>query len=350
MRWRRPTWRAAPPASFPHRRASWAGSSPSPRIRSCSRSSWDEIQIALAVALGECFIALRAGRDFRAGLWLGAFLLKPQYGLFVGLALLAKGHLRVAAGTAAVFAALLVASLVTAGPQALLHYPQAVLHMEKWDPADVRLMANGRSIVALVFPDLSRAADLGIALGLAALTLAAVIPSWRGALPSRGERFTLAFTLVVLATLLAGYHLFAYGAAILIVPLAAALSRPQASAATRLAGVSALLAPTLPFTLLPGPGIRGMEDSSNLLALLLVVLFASLVRDAAVTTAALANPCRGRLLAPASKRSTSLPRGDEAPRAVRLPRRVSRRGSWPRWGTPTALAAGPRSAPRCGTS
>jgi hypothetical protein len=39
--------------------------------------------ILLGCAMGACYLALRAGQDFRAGLWLACLLLKPHYGLLM---------------------------------------------------------------------------------------------------------------------------------------------------------------------------------------------------------------------------------------------------------------------------
>src|SRR5262249_42441751 len=49
-----------------------------------------QVMIYLAGAMAECYLCLRAGRDFRAGLWLATFCLKPHYAVILGLVLLWK--------------------------------------------------------------------------------------------------------------------------------------------------------------------------------------------------------------------------------------------------------------------
>jgi len=52
----------------------------------------------LACAVGEWYLALRHGRDTRAGLWLSLLLLKPQYGILIAPLLLWKRRWRTIGG------------------------------------------------------------------------------------------------------------------------------------------------------------------------------------------------------------------------------------------------------------
>src|SRR5205823_7881821 len=54
----------------------------------------------LACAVAEWYLALRRGRDLRAGLWLAVLLLKPQYGILIGPILLWKHRWNMVAGVA----------------------------------------------------------------------------------------------------------------------------------------------------------------------------------------------------------------------------------------------------------
>ena len=58
----------------------------------------------LAVAMAESYLALRKGADLRGGVWLGLLVLKPQYGLLLGLFLLWKRRWRAVAGAASAWA------------------------------------------------------------------------------------------------------------------------------------------------------------------------------------------------------------------------------------------------------
>jgi hypothetical protein len=76
--------------------------------------------ILLACAVAECYLSLRAGRDFRAGLWLSCLVLKPQYGFLIGPLLIWKRRWSAVAGALVGAAAVMVGSALARGLPALL--------------------------------------------------------------------------------------------------------------------------------------------------------------------------------------------------------------------------------------
>jgi hypothetical protein len=83
-------------------------------------------QPGLLVALGAAgsYALLRSGRQFPAGLALGALALKPQLGFLVPIALLVSGRYRAFAGAVAVLAVIGAASAINVGPGGIAAYQE----------------------------------------------------------------------------------------------------------------------------------------------------------------------------------------------------------------------------------
>jgi hypothetical protein len=103
--------------------------------------------------------------------------------------------------------------------------------------------------------------------------------AWRGAWDPSDRRFPAQVTVLLLATLLANYHSFSYGAIILAVPLAAVLGKGCPRFVTSLAVIVGVILPSLAFSL--GGHIDG-DDSARaalILKLSLVTCFFALLID-----------------------------------------------------------------------
>lgn len=88
-----------------------------------------QVQIFLALAVGEAFLALRSGRDLRAGVWLSALIVKPQYLILLGPVLVWKRRWRALGGCAAGTGLILGASALLAGPSSLAAYLGSILEV-----------------------------------------------------------------------------------------------------------------------------------------------------------------------------------------------------------------------------
>ena len=78
-----------------------------------------QVAVWLAICSGEFMLALCHRRPFRAGLWLGGLLLKPQLLVLIGLVLLLQRSLRALAGLAVTSSVVLAACLLLSGPRAV---------------------------------------------------------------------------------------------------------------------------------------------------------------------------------------------------------------------------------------
>lgn len=209
-------------------------------------------QVLLACAVGECYLALRTGRDFAAGLWLSCLLIKPQYGLLIGLFLIWKRRWWAVAGAALGGVVVVSLSIVIAGWDTLLAYPSALAEMAVFQGYWEQNMINWRSLVLAARPGVSTLKGMLLTQFLAALTVIAVMIVSRG--PWKGETpvFSVQFTLVIISTLLVMHHSMMYGAVMLVLPVAAVFSERLASEWTRWSVLGGAIVPVLSFTLWPG--------------------------------------------------------------------------------------------------
>ena len=207
-----------------------------------------QIQIILAWVVTECYLALRAGRDVRAGLWLGCLLIKPHYGLLLGLLLLWKGRWKTVFGVAATGSVLLAASLWAGGLQTLLAYPRAFSDMVQFRGDSPIYMLNWRSLILDWYPAIYWRSGILLTICLGLATIACVAWVWRGPWNAASDTFPAKMLLTLLATIMILYHSHPYGAAILVMPLAAMVLASHTSRfALGLACAGAIL-PALVFT------------------------------------------------------------------------------------------------------
>ncbi len=183
---------------------------------------------------------LRCGRDFRAGLWCGVLLMKPQYALGLGIVLLYKARWRALAGmatTGAIIAASTVWLLGRAGLQRLLSslilfsgsggrlpVGQVPVSREIYEH-----MVSWRGLVTQLLPwEWGLSHGFAIAALLSGLTLALLLIIWHGPWEPQSDRFATRLLGTMIVTLLAGFHQYVYSATLLLVPAAETLasSRP----------------------------------------------------------------------------------------------------------------------------
>ncbi|MCC6433387.1 MAG: DUF2029 domain-containing protein, partial [Gemmatimonadaceae bacterium] len=196
----------------------------------------------LAAALGEAFLALRAGHDMRAGLLIACLLAKPQYVVLIGPYLLWKRRWQAVAGLTIGGLVVLGGSVLVADPATLLAYPDAVRGMASFRDTggntQPEAMLNWRAVVLAAVPRISEVRGIALTLGLSVATIGVAAVALRGSWEPRGPRFAAGMALLVIATLVANYHSHVYGAVLLAVPLAAALADQRLTVWPRAAVVS----------------------------------------------------------------------------------------------------------------
>ncbi len=178
-----------------------------------------QIQLLLAWALTECYLALRGGKDFRAGLWLGCLLLKPHYGLLLGPLLLWKCRWSAVAGVAVTASVIAGGSLLAGGLSTLLAYPQAFSGMVQFRGDYPTPMVNWRSLVLDFYSTIYWRSGILLTIFLGVVTTLCVAWIWRGPWKASAADFPAKMLLTMTATLMVNYHSHPYGAAILVMPL-----------------------------------------------------------------------------------------------------------------------------------
>jgi Glycosyltransferase family 87 len=220
--------------------------------------------VLLAVAVSEMFISFKADKDFRAGLWLSALLLKPQYAVLFGIFILWKRRWSAVGGAILGGLALLVLGAVTAGPQSYLAFANSIKGMSDLHGgvAGANLMMNWRAIVLAVRPTIGEITGQSIVWTLSVATMVLALLPWRGRWSPGSRTFAPRFALLTLGALVSSYHSHPHGAALLIVPLAAAWAAPTFQLATRAATWIAVYALTFIVVWVTGV-MQGLSVSSD---------------------------------------------------------------------------------------
>ena len=236
------------------------------------------VQLLIACAIAECYLALRAGRDLRAGLWLFFVLIKPQYGFLLGLLLVWKLRWRAVAGALIGGVILVCGSFLVAGTAPLLGYATALSHYggEKLRGLAVDHMTNFRSLILYFHPDTSNLRGILYMYILGGATILCTAFAWRGPWDPRSTRFPMQMSLLLLATLLASFYGYQAGASVLAVPIAAMLMEGHPTRLTRMSIIAGAVLPTLSFTLV---NVLDVSVATRTLTLLLLTSYGCLLAD-----------------------------------------------------------------------
>ena len=188
-------------------------------------------------------VALRGGRDFRAGCFLGLALIKFQMVLPLVLILFLKKQFRVLAGFSVVAGALAGSSIWIVGWDGLLAYPAYLQRLNRV-PATAAIfpgmMPNLRGLMEGWMNPMRSSEMLDIFTGV--LSLAVLVwaaRQWDTASPRASNIYLGGVAVALLAALLAGYHVSAYDLGLLcpVVFLAFAIALQDADLDTPTRGM-----------------------------------------------------------------------------------------------------------------
>lgn len=223
-----------------------------------------QIQILLAWAVTECFLALRAGHDFRAGVWLGCLLLKPHYGVLLGALLLWKCRWKAVTGVTLTGSVIVCGSLLAGGLGTLMAYPQAFSDMVQFRGDSPIYMLNWRSIILDWYPSIYWRSGILLTIGLGVATTLCVAWVWRGPWNASAADFPAKMLLTLMATVIVLYHSHPYGAAILVMPLTAVVSSETTSRFSKGLAAAGAILPTIIFTCWPTEPISDWQINLHL--------------------------------------------------------------------------------------
>jgi hypothetical protein len=190
----------------------------------CFLQGQDSLLLLLLVVLA--FAALRHGRGFAAGCWLGLGLFKFQLVLPLVLVLVVTQNRNVRTSLVKGFGlaalALAVFSAAISGWSVFLIYPRFLLHLKAQPFAGIvpPVMANFRGLIYLFFhSDQSSGALISLSI-LCAAALIMTLLGWKKTGRDSKDDFDLAFASTVTFALLVSYHLNPHDLSLLLLPIA----------------------------------------------------------------------------------------------------------------------------------
>jgi hypothetical protein len=181
-----------------------------------------QMVIILLFAFWKAYEALERGDDFRAGMWLGLLLIKPQYAVVLLTILLFKRRFWAIGGSAVTALMVLLSSLLVGGVDGIVAYVRMILidypNYSGGLAIDPQSMISWRALVLNLIPNVGKIDGLVLTalLSLVSLVMLAVI--WRGAWNPRSPRFANQMLATMIVTLLVAYHSQVHGAVLLMVP------------------------------------------------------------------------------------------------------------------------------------
>jgi Glycosyltransferase family 87 len=176
-----------------------------------------QVVVWLAICLGEFTLALVRGRPFRAGLWLGALLLKPQVLVLILLVLLVQRAARIIAGLAVSSSLQLAACLLLGGSDALTQMSRLWL---LYANGQARIWVEGMMNWRMLGFHLSTFSNPSLGVGIAGLgmlvTLIMTLSTWRRPFELRPSPVAIAVLGVFAASATVAWHSHIHSAVILI--------------------------------------------------------------------------------------------------------------------------------------
>jgi hypothetical protein len=182
----------------------------------------DSILLLFLFALA--FVDLAAGRDARAGAWLGVGLFKPQLILPFTLFMSLCGKRKLWYGFLPVAAVLGLLSVGIVGQHGLAAYPSYVLQLETTMARGAILpddMPNLRGVLYLLLHGRGHIAAATLILSICLFVFAVM----KGREVAREAEFPRQFALAAVATVLVSYHCLDYDLSILFVPMLLVLAQ-----------------------------------------------------------------------------------------------------------------------------
>ncbi|HEX3722591.1 MAG TPA: glycosyltransferase family 87 protein [Nitrolancea sp.] len=181
-----------------------------------------QMVIILLFAFWKAYQALEQGDDFRAGLWLGVLLIKPQYAVVLLAVLLLKRRYWAIGGSALTALAVLLSSLLVGGVDGVVAYVRMILvdypNYSGGLAIDPQSMISWRALVLNLIPNVGKTEGLVLTALLSLISLVMLAVIWRGEWNPRSPRFANQMLATMIVSLLVAYHSQVHGAVLLMVP------------------------------------------------------------------------------------------------------------------------------------
>ncbi len=249
-----------------------------------------QVTIILLFAFHRAYRAFERGEEFRAGMWSGVLLLKPQYAVFLAIVLLFKRRWHAVSGMAATGLILAAGSWALVGTDGLWDYVATLRAMSGFRRVHPIVcpdqMINWRGLLVNLLPaDVGEARGLFLT-GLLSVATVATLPwLWRHPWDPRSERFAVQLLGLMIVTMMASLHNHSHGAALLLVPGTLLLARGKTPFALRGLILAAGFAPLFTFF-----ATQSARHVSWVLICVMLGLFAAIIRAELAELAIRASP------------------------------------------------------------
>ena len=188
-------------------------------VRTALIQGQDSILLLLLLSL--VYVNLARRREALAGCLITLAAFKPQFVLPLLLVLLVCRRWKVLGAALGTGLGLAVVSAGLVGWRAVFRYPQALLEFSRMPPSIAgvypKMMPNVRGFAHSVLADHTSAATLQLAIGIVSALLLILLV--RACLRASRPLGAVGFSLLVLVTLLVGYHVYPHDLTLLVLPL-----------------------------------------------------------------------------------------------------------------------------------
>ncbi len=176
----------------------------------------------LLFAWYQAYVAFEHGQDTRAGLWLGVFLLKPQYLVVFPLVLAYKRRRRALVSLSGIVCALGLLSLIMLGPDGVRSYLRLSSIYTSFHTTHTNVrpehMMNWHSVLINLFPTMSESVGNSLTWALMFASLGLLPLIWKGSWNPTSRGFPNQMLATMVIALIASSHSYVHGAVLLLVP------------------------------------------------------------------------------------------------------------------------------------
>ncbi|MGA7671563.1 MAG: glycosyltransferase family 87 protein [Nitrolancea sp.] len=206
-----------------------------------------QLTVLLLAGLYLGYRDFQRGCEFRAGLWLGALLFKPQFAVVPLLVLLFKRRWLPVAGAASTGVAIVLSSLIVAGFNGVWDYVKMiVLHYPGYAGGlaiDPHSMITWRGLIFDIAPNIGSFEGVLLTGLLSIISLIPLIPIWAGEWDPTSPHFHTQMLATMMVAQLVAYHAHLHGALLLTVPAVLMVVEGEASRVMQWLMGAALLGP-----------------------------------------------------------------------------------------------------------
>lgn len=176
-----------------------------------------QVNLLLLIAMGEFIRAIMSEKPYRAGLWLGLVLLKPQMLILILPFLLIQKQYKALVGFTLSSILIVAASYLVGGAEGMLAFRDVIFESAQGGAtSNYELMMNWRAVSYYISEWLGSGPGWAVLVGGTVVTAAIPLFAFRRKIEPRSPKFVVALLGVMAATLVVTYHAHTHSAMIVI--------------------------------------------------------------------------------------------------------------------------------------